>query len=335
MAVSTFAYCTASEVKQIYSRIDEFDNKTPVYNWKTTDTTNQYQAFNTGQISQLYFDGIEGTAVGDSPNADYEYNYSSSTDSVQVFLTTANPNDVTVEAGYDWATYLTDAIEMASQQLNSMLDHSRFPVPVPKAVIYDDTDNQAGTYEYDYVIRRLTALLTAFNCITAHNPQSEEAVAILAQITNDSDNGLLDRLNAGNITLNFETDRGDSTQGKILEITSTGSMKLVEATCHEGYYGEPYDRVQLICTTLGAYGIAKISALSFGGEKLYGTEVTNITVSGGLQAIGKGLYVRFEGNALAVDDRFDIEVRNRGLKTTSGSAKSVDITRGRRWRNEA
>ena len=69
-------YCTHKELKRVYPNIDAYDTKTPIYGWASTDTSNQYQANNTGLITQLYFDGIEGTAVTDSPNADYEYNYS-------------------------------------------------------------------------------------------------------------------------------------------------------------------------------------------------------------------------------------------------------------------
>ena len=73
------AYCTDRELKDVYPHIDDFDNKTPIYGFENTDTPNQYQANNTGLITQLFFDGIKGTSVTDSPNATYEFNYSSST----------------------------------------------------------------------------------------------------------------------------------------------------------------------------------------------------------------------------------------------------------------
>ena len=103
MAVtSTIEYCTDRDLQDLLPNLSEFDFKRRIYNWKSTDTTNQYQAFNTGLITQLYFDGIEGTSVSDSPDADYEFNYSSTTDSVQVFKTTTNPNDMIIEAGDDF-----------------------------------------------------------------------------------------------------------------------------------------------------------------------------------------------------------------------------------------
>tara|TARA_Y100001973_G_C5186800_1_gene328381 strand:+ start:451 stop:1455 length:1005 start_codon:yes stop_codon:yes gene_type:complete len=327
MAVTTFKYCDITDVQQVFSNIAQFDSKFTIYNWKTTDTTNQYQAFNTGYIDQLYFDGIEGTAVTDSPNADYEYNYSESTDSVQVFLSTANPNDLSIEAGVDFTTFITDQIEASSQQLNSMLDHSRFPIPLPKAYIYS-SDPANDSPEYDYIVKRLTALITAYNVITSRFPQSEEAVALYAQVTNEEETGLLDKLNAGKITLAFETDSKDSDGGRVIEVTKTGSMSLVET--YGEFRGARYDRIQCICTTGGAYGAAKITIKTYDGTNLYGAEQTGEVITGGLQHISGGIYARFEGASMAVSDRFDIEVRGMNQRTSNTAVKSVRVTRGAR-----
>ena len=79
-------YCTHRQLKDVFPQVNSFDNKRPLYGWTSTDTTNQYQANNTGLITQLYFDGIEGTSVSDNPDADYEYNYSASTDLFKYFI---------------------------------------------------------------------------------------------------------------------------------------------------------------------------------------------------------------------------------------------------------
>jgi len=51
-------------------------------------------------------------------------------------------------------------------------------------------------------------------------------------------------------------------------------------------------------------------------------------VTGGLDHIGNGIYVRFEGNAMAENDRWDIEVRNYTLKqSNSQGTRSVDAIR--------
>ena len=141
-------YCTHRDLKDIYPSLDEFDTKTPIYGWTGTDTTNQYQSNNTGLITQLYFDGIEGTSVSDNPDADYEYNYSSSTDSVQVFHSSKNPNDMLMESGEDWVTLKTRYRENASRYFESKVDKT-----LPREQFKDKDGN------YDYVIVRTTSLL--------------------------------------------------------------------------------------------------------------------------------------------------------------------------------
>ena len=105
--------------------LKNYNLKRRIFNFKTTDTTNQYQAFNTGTITQMFFDGIEGTEVTDDPNAIYEWNYSSSTDSVQVFHTSKDPNDMIIEAGEDWETIKTRYRKKACRLFESEID-SRF-----------------------------------------------------------------------------------------------------------------------------------------------------------------------------------------------------------------
>ena len=122
MAVtSTIVYCNDQDILDIYPRISEYDLKRRIYNWKATDTSNQYQAFNTGLITMLYFDGIEGTSVSDAPDADYEFNYSETTDSVQVFHSSTNPNNMVIEAGDDWGDIKIRFRRKASRLIESFL----------------------------------------------------------------------------------------------------------------------------------------------------------------------------------------------------------------------
>ena len=316
MATSTFQYATQANFRDYFPHLIGNDNKSPIYNWTSTDTTNQYQANNTGLISLLYFDGVEGTSVGDNPDANYEFNYSSATDSVQIFLTTSgggtlDPNDILVEAGSDWTTLMDNHLYRASMELNNMLDN-RFPNPIPKSFIHSDTPS-SDTAEYDAILVKATCYIVAVNLQRASGDW-EQADLIYDQITNLDGTGMVDKLNRGEWKLSFETDKSDSS-GDIIEVTNTGSMNLVET--YGSWTGIKYDRIQLICTTAGAYGVAKMSIKSHGGEALYGAVGTDFDVTGGLDMIGNGLYVRFEGNAMAENDRWDIEVRNINMKQSN------------------
>ena len=75
-------YCNiTTDLLFIEPYLGEYDGKRVLAsNFTTTDTSNLYQLNNTGFISLLYKDGVEMTSVTDTPNADNEFNYSSSTD---------------------------------------------------------------------------------------------------------------------------------------------------------------------------------------------------------------------------------------------------------------
>ena len=74
------AFCNiTTDLAFIEPNIAEYDGKRVLAsNFTTTGTSNLYQLNNTGFIDQLYKDGVEMTSVTDTPNADFEYNYFSS-----------------------------------------------------------------------------------------------------------------------------------------------------------------------------------------------------------------------------------------------------------------
>ena len=267
-----------------------------------------------------------------SPEANYgaisgngDWFYDSTADICYYKNSTLNPADFTMEGGIDFNTFITDQIENATQQLNSMLDNSKFTIPIPKSFQYSQ-DLANDDPEYDFIIKKLTALIATYNMMTYYSPMSEDADAIWRQVTNSDGMGLLDKLNGGLISLNYETNTADSS-GNIIEVTGTGTMKMVETYSPNGWTGEPFDRVQCICTTAGIYGVAELTVKTISGVKLYGNESTGVVVTGGLQHLMNGLWVRFEGNSLSLHDRFDVEVRRRDLRTTDGSVRSAEITR--------
>ena len=142
MASSNIAYCTDSDLLDVYPNISGYDLKRRVYGWETTSTSNLYVAYNTGEITLLYADGAELTAVGDTPNAEGEYKYVASDDAVNYFSTSA-PNDKIMEAGEDWETIKTRFRKRACRLFESEID-SRFVREISK--------DREGNYP-DVVIR--------------------------------------------------------------------------------------------------------------------------------------------------------------------------------------
>ena len=320
-----FKYAAQTDLEMYYPSYSEFDTKRQIFGWKTTDTSNQYQAFNTGLITQLYFDGIEGTSVTDDPNANYEYNYSSSTDSVQVFHSTLNPNDIIIEGGIDNATYFDQMLVNASMELNNLLD-KRYATPIPKYAQYDaDTAYSSSTPEYDAIIIKATCYICAANLLRTNNKQ-EEADYYSNLITNIDGSGMIDRLNKGEYKLSFEVDAEDS-KGKVRTITKSGSMDIIETA--GAYYGESFDLLRITCTTAGAYGVAKCKVEYYGSDKLLGSEEADNIVTGGLEDWGGlgGLRVRFQGSAMAQNDQWEIEVYSEHRKITNAESSAIQLTR--------
>jgi len=320
-----FKYASQTDLEMYYPAFSQFDTKTQIVGWTTTDTTNQYQANNTGLITQLYFDGIEGTAVADSPNAIYEYNYSASTDSVQVFHTSKNPNDMLMEAGIDNATYFDQMLVNASMELNNLLDR-RYPTPIPKYAQYDaNTAYSSSSIEYDAIIVKATCYICASNLLRTENRQ-EDADYYHQLVTNTDGSGLVDKLNKGEAKLSYEVDADDS-KGKVRNITKTGTMDIIETA---GFYiGESFDLLRITCTTAGAYGVAKVKVEYYGNDKLLGSEDTDNLVTGRLETYGGlgGLYVRFQGAAMAENDQWEIEVYSEHRKITNAESGGIQLTR--------
>ena len=60
------SYCTHRDLKDIYPSIDEFDTKTPLYNW-VVHSGSLYRADNSGLITQLFANGQDlGSAQANS-----------------------------------------------------------------------------------------------------------------------------------------------------------------------------------------------------------------------------------------------------------------------------
>ena len=326
MATSTFTYASQANFRDFFPHLVSMsDNKNLILNWVATDTSNQYVAHNTGNIGLLFIDGEEQAAAQSSIGAvdsAGDWYYDSGKDAVYYFNSSSNPNNLVTESGTDWSALMNNHLYRASMELNNMLD-GRFPTPIPKSFIHSN-DPSNDNPEYDAILIKITCYLVAVNLLRASGDY-EQADLIQEQIYNADSTGMVDRLNKGEFKLSFEIDKTD-TSGDVIEVTRGGTMHLVET--YGEWRGMRYDRVQLICTTGGAYGTAKMTIKTFDGNALYGSETTNWEVTGGLDSIGDGLYVRFEGATMNTNDRWDIEVRNYTLKqSNSQGTRSIDITR--------
>ena len=324
MAVSAFKYCSQRDVKDVYPNIDETDTKVVIRNWVETGTSNLYLARNCGLVTVLFVDGEDlGSPEANSGvvNVNGEWYYDSNLDTVYYFNSASDPNELLMEAGEDWATLIDRTIVNCSMELSAELD-ARFPRPIPKAFQYAEATDGSDTPEFDYILKRATALKVTHHLLISKDPLSEEALAIKEEY-----DSIIDRLNTGKLKLAFEVDSTDQ-KGDIIEVTNTGSMYLIETL--GSWVGAPYDRVKIKCSTAGVYGTAKIDIFAIGGNKIFGAQVfDDLIVTGGLQELN-GLWFRFEGNSMAENDEWHIVCRNYALNSSNAGVRSINATHS--WR---
>ena len=326
MATSNIQYCTHRDIKDTYPAInDSGDAKRPVYGWSSTDTTNQYQANSTGLITQLYFDGIEGTSVGDSPNANYEFNYSSSTDSVQVFLTTSagatlDPNDILVESGDDFETLITRVAKRASRMIDSKIG-------------YRVTDTQIKDREGNYpdIIVRAASLQSVILLLTSEDPTNPIIEPFKEEL-----NEIVEGINSGTIVILGNQRTMDAAKGIIREVSVNASSDLrpVELTGH--YSGSAYEllKVYIDSGENGVIGTTKMtvtgkSSTALKSETLVDSEI----ITGDYQSLGiSDMKIRWSGdNDAAIttaSDEYEIELFGYSLdSSTPGQVGNIKMTR--------
>mgnify|MGYP006995571778 CR=1 FL=1 len=267
-----------------------------------------------GTTRIAHLDGKAVSLIGLAFNAENEWYYDTASDMVIIYTATA-PGQSGAEMGEDKDTFFDQTLINASMELNSNLD-SRHTIPIPKAYQYGSAPS-TDTPEYDFVIKKLTAFIAMKNLMLANGEDIEAMNHEIDTIT--------DKINSGKIKLRYEKDDTDP-KGNVIEITRAGTMYLVE-TYGEYAGSQLSDRIQILCTTGGAYGTAIVSVKQSDGNALYANVTTGIKITGDMDYMTNGIYVRFQGASMTADDRWDIEVKNPALENTNDEVTSTELCR--------
>ena len=321
------SYCNATtDLTFIEPYIGEYDGKKVLAsNFTTTDTSNLYQLNNTGFVSQLYKDGVEMTSVTDTPNADNEFNYSSSTDSLQFFLASSSVsalNSSVFEASRDWSDLKTEAVKRASDFVRSFLP---FPIYPNKGVGTMD----ASSFNYPEIIVRCTSIIAVDSLVRPYDV--EKADQIRSQAINDQGTGLLDMLRKGEITLYQSED--ESKYKGILRPVSINANTTGGIADVRGRSSYPWDIIKIIISSGGTFTAGTenttVKFNSFIGnenglklEQMANDEI----IDGYWQLVGHDMYVRFTPGLYTTGDEFELEVSGE-LDQSFTPIKSVRVTR--------
>tara|TARA_Y100000361_G_C11131014_1_gene328926 strand:+ start:301 stop:1260 length:960 start_codon:yes stop_codon:yes gene_type:complete len=319
MATSQISYCTERELMDVYPSITEFDNKTKISGWTTTGTTNLYKAYNTGLISVLFFDGIEGTAVSDDPNADYEFRYSASNDSVEAFISTASPLDMLMEAGDDYSSFVTRMMKKASRIIEG-----RIAYRVQDEIHKDREGN------YPTIIVHATALQAVILLLKANDPNMEDIAPLKEELDE-----IIEGIISGTIKLGLVN--SDSSKGIIRQVSVDSATDLFPVQLRGNYTGTGYEllKVKIESGEAGVIGTAKMTVTGKSTTSLKADVlVDSDTITGDFQTLGVGtLYIRWSGDDVSSatttnNDEWEIELWGSALEssvTTSGAIKMTRI----------
>ena len=283
-------------------------------NW-TGPSANVYTAQNTGKITQLFADGVELTS-DHGLDGNNDYYYTESTNSVQFYHTSNNPNDMIMEAGDDWADIKQRFRRKASRLIESHLDNR-----MTREVMKDREGN------YPEMIVHATALQTVILLLKAHDPNNE----VIEPFKSELDE-ILDGLKSGSIVLPSSV-TADSSKGVIREVSVNANSDLRPVELKGNYNASGYDLIKLKVITGGVIGTSTYSVWVKDSDTLKNNQViTAEKITGDYDHVVSGLYIRWSGDDVAsaittADDEYEIEVHSSSIDTDISSIGSVSMTR--------
>ena len=318
------AFCNiTTDLQAIVSDIDRYDRKRVLMSNWSNPSSNLYRLSNTGYIENLYKDGVEMTKVTDTPNADNEFKYSESTDSVDFFLASSSVaalNSSVFEAGQDWEDLKTRVVKEQADHMRSYLNR-----PIYKR----GNSNYQGAADrpYDFIVIRCNALLA---CTDLVRSQDSEKAAELDELVLGED-GLLTKLKRRDYVMWHETSfRSES--GVIREVSVNGSTTgYIEDIKMYGPPSTDYDEVRVVISTAGTFSPGTASTVKYDvftkddtglrRHKSVDAEVMN----GDYQALAYGALIRFQAGVYTLNDEWSITFQSDDVQV--GTVRSGQIYR--------
>lgn len=313
-------YCTPDDLRKYFANLPRFDQKRKLNEGAFVSAsfgTDVFALYDSGRIGVLYRDGRDLSAgkktdSGDiSANGDWYYDEIEDVLYMQVD-TGETPSDDRLFWDCAPNTYLNilgDACKIGSAKLESELD-TRFPRPIPPG---ENTEEH-----YDYEVIEISARLAIIHLITTTDPSNVQAEIHRSTLTNETETGLLDRLNAGDIKLSFEQTRSDSGGDQIIP-SSVDAATTGYPTDAQGETTVLFQRIHIIIVVGGDFttGTAQ-ETLTYKTADIQGNQIVGETlIDGQHQDIGCGIKVRFVPGKYTADDTWRTDVAQQPNSTST------------------
>ena len=318
-------YCSQGDMQLIVPNIDEYDTKRVLSaNWVASGTSNLYYLYNAGYTDQLFKDGAEQTKVTDTPNSNNEYAYESASDLLIFYmggLSVSAMNSTVFEGGRDFTDLITECRKRGSDMVRSFCSKPIYP---RKGV---GTQSSVGN-DFPEIIVMSAAHLACYFLIAPYN--KELADDLMNKVTNDENNGWLDKIRSGEINL-YQEDALDAHKGILREVSingsSTGSIVAIR-----GVPSVAWDVIKIIISTAGTFTAGSASGVKYStyvGDST-GTKISLSTsaetIDGSYQNVGHGMQVRFSPGVYTLNDEWELEVSG-VVDPSTIAVKSVANTR--------
>lgn len=318
------AFCNINtDLQGVEPNIDNYDRKRLVQNFSSY-STNVYAAYNSGYVSMSYVDGKEmnmQTSLGAVDSSDDAF-YDSAQDALYVY-SSVDPDNLTYEAGEDWATVKQRVVNEQADRIRSFINR-----PIFKRT--KSEDQGAASRDYDFVLISANAGLACAELMRPVDP--ERALEVEQRYISPDGDGMLDLLKRGEYALWHESSY-EKNEGRIVPVAvdanTTGGILDTKSIALPAV---DYDDVRVKITAGGTFTAGtentsvKYSVFVKNDKGLAMDEVIQSEeINGDYQGLAYGMYIRFGEGVYTTNDAWSIIVM--GLPEEHGEVKSEQISR--------
>lgn len=330
MANNSLKYATQQDLQDVFSDCYKYASLVQLTGDFVAGVSNAGLGFTTwfyygiAEPSKIFSNSI-ALAKTDPFTAQNQYQYDDTNDKLTLALPIGDSpkEECIIEVGKDSSTMISDALVLASEELNAKIDN-RYPRPLPMTRVTHSTD-----LEYESIVKRVTCLIAAKNMIRAKDPSNQDAL-----IYEQEANEIIEGLNNGSIKLVWEN---DATEIGYFEANSGNTGTITLDSVMGSWVGRTYDIIEIEALGAGGLGAVEVS-VKFGNSDAIGNDGgTTYTYkpSGSYDHIGSGLMIRFSQvdatGAFVSGDKWLIPVKNTETSggITSSNVRSVKAVRNR------
>ena len=309
MSTYESSYCSQADIQFVLPEMAKYNQRTILSpNWVASGTSNLYYNFSTGPMSILFKDGKDlEDERGSEPSSDNHWNYVEADGRLEYYLASSSAsalNGAIFEGGIDADTHLTSVIARSSDFVRSMSGGIAI-YPRKGVGIASATGN-----DWPELIVMSTAHMAA-SFITAPYDQ-ELSENLSGKVSNAEGTGWLDLLRRGEVTIN-QQESLQKNHGIVRRVSLNGSTTsdIVDV---KGKPTVEWDIIQIKIASGATLTRGSNSSVTYStkGSNADGLQVeslyTSETVTGGWDAVGHGMYVRWSPGVLTTNEQWELEI---------------------------